>query len=728
MRMIRVVALLFALSACQDELAQPAPPSARAEGGAFGALDAARLARADQEPGNWPTTGRDGNGSHFSPLTQINAKTIERLGVAWDTPLETQRGLQATPVVIDGVMFTSGNWGRVYALDAGTGEEIWTYDPQPDPQWARHACCDIVNRGIAVWQGRIYVGAIDGFLHAIDAKTGVGVWKIDTLSREARAAQTPYTITGAPIIAGDAVIIGNGGADFGVRGYVSAYDLATGARKWIFYTVPRDPGFGKQDQPHLEKAISTWDPNSDWGQGGGGTVWDGMAYDPKLDLLYIGTGNASPYSIKDRSPRGGDNLFAASVVAIRAKTGAYVWHFQQVPGENWDYTSTQKMVLADLKIGGTSRAVLLHAPKNGFYYVLDRATGAFLFAKPFVYVNWTKGLDPKTGRPRPNPAFADYTGGPRLIYPPMSGAHNWHPMSFSPRRGLVYVPTIEAPMVYIDTSARPAGLVEGTFTTVGLFPEGYDPQALRGLFGDLPPLETLAKSAGVPFAKSLGVLTAIDAATGRIVWRQKTHSFWDGGVLSTAGDLVFQGDAAGFLNIYHAKSGKRLRRIEIGTSIMAAPMSYSVGNTQYIAFMAGYGGGGGFYFPPDSAAYQRGNQGRIIAFKLGGGPVAVPEKQIEEPLPKPPPRIALASGAQSLAQGEVLYNRYCARCHMFGRGLVPDLRRMAPETHAEFYDILLKGARLDAGMARFDDVLKPADARAIHAYLIDQAWQAQTQN
>lgn len=680
-------------------------------------LDAARLAGADTEPGQWFTSGRDHNGSYYSPLTDINQNTVARLGFAWEYRLGTNRGLEATPIMIDGVLYAVGNWGRVYALDAVTGHALWTYDPDVDKSWGRFACCDAVNRGLAAWRGRVYVGSTDGWLHCIDATTGRRLWKVDTLI--GRDRRPPYTITGAPQIAGDLVVIGNGGADFGVRGYVSAYDVESGTLRWRFYTVPRDPRLGPQDQPHLERAATTWDPDTLWKLGGGGTVWDGMAYDPSLDLLYIGTGNASPYNWHERSPKGGDNLYLASIIAIHARTGEMAWYYQEVPRESWDYTATMKMVLADITIAGRRRQVIMQAPKNGIFYVLDRATGELLSAKNYTYVNWTRGVDLKSGRPVSNP-LADYDREPRLVFPSQAGAHNWQPMSFSPQTGLVYIPVIDMPMVYVNTSLRPAGLVEGTFTAPGITPEAYNPTALAPLFGELPALAMLEKAAGAP-GRSRGELRAWNPSTGLIAWSQPVYSTWDGGVLSTAGRIVIRGDAAGRLNVHSADDGRLLKVIDVGTSIMAAPMTYKVGDVQYVAVMAGYGGAGGMAFPPGSAAYDRGNEGRIVAFRLGGAAVPLPPKVDLPPIPLPP---ALQAAPGDLAKGGVLYNRYCSRCHFFDRGMLPDLRRMAAATHAIFPQIVLHGAFASKGMAGFADVLSGSDANDIHAYIASEASKA----
>ena len=528
-------------------------------------------------------------------------------------------------------------------------------------------------------------------------------------------------LTGAVVVAGDTIIVGSSGADFaGVRGYVSAYDRMTGAFRWRLYTVPRDPKQGPQDQPHLVKALATWDPRHRWEAGSGGTVWDGISYDAELGLVYAGTGNGAPYNIKEGGRRGGDDLYAASILAIRAATGELVWHFQTTPGDRWDYDSDAKMILADLDLGAGPRKVLMQANKNGFFYVLDRATGEVLAAHQFAYVNWTRGLDPATHRPLASPA-AEYATGPKLIFPSMGGAHNWQPMSHDPATGLVYVPVAESPMVYVDSARQPAGLVEGTFTVPGFFPEAYDPKALASLFGKLPSLESLAKNSKAP-ARSRGVLRAIDPRNGRIAWEQPTSTDWDGGVLSTGGNLVIQGDAAGKLSIYAADSGRPLAAVDLGTSVMAAPMTYRVAGQQYVAVLAGYGGGIlAMPLPPQSAAYRYGNAGRLIALRLGGGAVPKPPGVGDVPFEEPPPR---PTDRATVARGEILYNRYCARCHALDRAILPDLRRMGRATDGLFYEIVLNGAYVAKGMGRWDDVLTRPDAEAIHAYVVDQAWQA----
>lgn len=713
------------LTACSRQPKGVAPEEGQKR--EFGRIDSARLSKVDHEPDVWLTSGRDGNGSYFSPLKDVDPNTVRRLGFAWEYPLDTTRGLEATPIVVDGVMYGVGPYGRTYGLEAKTGKKLWTYDPQIDGQYVRYSCCDAVSRGLAVWDGKVYVGALDGWLHAIDAGTGKALWKVDTLI--GRGPRFQYTITGTPQIAGKVVVIGNSGADFSQRGYVSAYDLETGALKWRFFTVPRDPKLGPPDQPHLVAALKTYDPRHQWEYGGGGTVWDGMGYDREHELLYVGTGNLTPFNLKQDGRHGGDGLYAASIVAIHADSGTLAWYFQPTPGDQWDYDNTQKMILADLKIGGASRQVLMQASKNGFFYVIDRVTGEFISAKNYVFVNWTAGLDPKTGRPRPAPA-ADFTKEPKLIYPSTPGGHNWQPMSYDPVTGLVYIPTLEAGQVEIETSNRPIGYYHGLYTVVPIYTEDYDPVALRDMFGSLPSLEALAKVAGVPrdagaVPKSLSVLRAWDPVNQRLVWEQPIAVLgWSGGgVMSTAGNLVFQGDTGGTLTVFAADSGRVLERVNVGTSIMAAPMTYKIGGEQYVAVMAGLGGGLGLYTPfgSQTAAFKYGNAGRIVVFKLDGGEVPKPTLVADEPFVQPPAR---EGDPETISKGALLYTKQCSRCHVMGRGILPDLRRMSASTHSLFYDIVLRGAYVGKGMGRFDDVLNEGDARAIHAYLVSEAWTA----
>ncbi|MBL4864991.1 MAG: PQQ-dependent dehydrogenase, methanol/ethanol family [Pseudomonadales bacterium] len=377
-----------------------------------------RIVSADEEPQNWLSHGRTYSEQRYSPLDKVNDSNAAELGLAWYYDIPIKRGMEATSLVIDGRLYTTSGWSNVYALDAKTGKELWTFDPQVPREWGRYACCDVVNRGVAAWGDNLYLGTIDGRLIAIDAGSGKEVWSTLTID-----PSNPYTITGAPRIIDGKVIIGNGGAELGVRGYVTAYDADTGKELWRFYTVPGNPADGFEDDTQ-KMAAETW-KGEWWKSGGGGTVWDAMAYDPELDLLYIGVGNGTPWDRDIRSPGGGDNLFLSSVVALKADTGKYAWHYQTTPGDSWDYTATQSIVLADLEIDGTQRKVLMQAPKNGYFYVIDRKTGELISANNYVPVNWSTGVDLSSGRPN-EVAAARYPDPdkPFLQFPSPFGGHN----------------------------------------------------------------------------------------------------------------------------------------------------------------------------------------------------------------------------------------------------------------------------------------------------------------
>jgi quinohemoprotein ethanol dehydrogenase len=683
----------------------------------FGNVTRERLLAADAEPWNWMTEGRDFGKGHFSPLDDINAGNVASLGFAWDYQTGTTRGLEATPIVVDGVLFTSGTTGRAYALDAATGAEIWKFDPESDSQYNRWACCDEVNRGLAVWEGMVYVGAFDGRLFGLDAETGAVVWEVDTIIDHGRG----YSSSGAPEIAGDVVVIGNAGADYDARGYVSAYDLKTGEFRWRFFTVPGDPANG-YEHPELEEiAAPTWDPNSRWDVGGGGTVWNAMVYDPELNLLYVGTGNSALFNWYERSPTGGDNLFLCSILAIDPDTGRLAWYYQQVPREGWDYTATQPMILADLEVDGAMRKVLMQAPKAGFFYILDRATGELLSADAYVPVNWATEVDLETGRPAMNLAQVDYKNGPVFVMPSGMGGHAWNPMAFNPDNGLVYIPAIEGGAITYDPTDghvyRPMQANSGNSTLFGdsmLADPAFQPPAVRELL-------TRLQASGE--ASQRAVLKAFDPETGETKWEQQGVGFWDrAGVLATAGGLVFQGTDTGYLRAFDATSGEELLNLHIGTSIIAAPMSYAIDGEQYVAVMAGWGGGGWFAPHDTSAVVRYGNAGRIIAFRLGGGAVPIPELvSSAAPIPEPPAQFGTP---EQIRQGQQLFGR-CSLCHANSDiGMTPDLRRMSPETHAAFNAIVLYGARRYRGMPQWDDVLNEEQSNAIHAYLIDLAARA----
>ncbi|WP_226018136.1 PQQ-dependent dehydrogenase, methanol/ethanol family [Novosphingobium sp. FKTRR1] len=671
----------------------------------------------------WPYVGGDPAGTWFSSLADINDSNAGQLGFAWAYDMGTERGQEATPLVIDGVMYTSGVWGIVYALDAVTGKLLWSFHPGIDPASARNACCDVVNRGVAVRDGVVFVASEDGRLHALDARTGAEKWTADTII--SRNKTYTYASTGAVLLTSDCVVIGNSGADLGdgsTRGYISAWDIRTGALKWRFFTVPPAPG-QPFEHPELEMAAKSWGPGHDGRYQNGGTVWDGLSYDAQTDQIVFGTANASPYVRAKSAAERHDDLFNASIVAVNAHTGRMNWYYQETPGDAWDYDAVQKFIFANLPVGGETRRVVMQASKNGFFYTLDLKTGKLLAADPFSYVNWATGIDLATGRPRFT-EIADYSAKPKNVYPSWAGAHTWNPMSFSPKTGLVYIPTLDAPNVMVNLPANHGKLdhLEGFFNANGIIPDDtYDEVTLTRLFGPLPTKAELQKERGKT-SLVREVLKAWDPVARKVVWEQVTsdgNRGYDGGVLSTAGNIVVQGRGDGTLRVYNARTGVQLAAIQTGSHIMAAPMTYRIGGVQYIAVQVGYGGIGISYpLPSSDIAYRNQNTNRIVVFKLGGGPVPQPDPR-PDPLTYPAPP-AFRSTPALIAHGEAKFTEFCSRCHMFGPGITPDLSRLPREIHGMFDAIVLKGVLAGAGMAPLDDMVTKYDVKAIHAYLIDQ--------
>jgi quinohemoprotein ethanol dehydrogenase len=723
-------ATLAAQALAADPAAAGANPAATAVAHPAADVDQARLDAADREPQNWYTLGRDQNGSYFSPLTDINATNVSRLGFAWQYDLgQPLRAQEATPIVIDGVLYTAGTWGYVYAVDAATGRELWRYDPKADYQAARNPCCDLMNRGVAVWKGKVYVASVDGRLHALDAATGRKLWEADTITDHS----LPYSSTGAPQIAGQVVVIGNSGSDMGrggVRGYVSAYDLDTGALRWRFYTVPGEVG-KPYENPELAAADKTWDSHRKPEFKGGGTAWDGFAYDARANLVYFGTANAAPYDLRQLGAQKLDALYTASIIALHADTGRLAWYYQTTPRDSWDFDAVQKLILTDLTVDGASHPVIMQASKNGFFYVLDRHTGKLLSAKNYTFVNWASGIDMKTGRPVLTPQ-SDWYSSPKNVYPSWAGGHTWNPMSLSARTHLVYIPVVDMPAVWLDMlhNGGTVKFIDGFYTVNGIFPDdSYNAADLKRLYGPLPDSQAIKAMRKVKPVREL--IRAWDPVAQRTVWEHETSSGirgYDGGIMSTAGNLVFQGRGSGELWVYAADTGKVLKIIQTGSHIMAAPVTYAVGGRQYVAVQVGYGGAAITVgpIPPSSAALHYQNTNRILAFTLDGGATPKPPARDEGPVPEPPKQTASAA---SIARGEIKFIEECSRCHVLGPSSTPDLRRLNAGLHAAFKDIVLRGALAPAGMERFDDLLSEQDADDIHAYLIDQSWiayQAQT--
>jgi len=653
---------------------------------------------------DWRQHGLNAAETRFSALSSINTGNVARLGVAWSADFNARslRGVEGTPLVVDGVMYASGPWGKVLALDARTGRRLWSFDPQVEGAYARRGCCDVVNRGLAYDRGRLFLGAFDGRLIALDAHTGRRLWSVQTTDK----AQN-YTITGAPRVVKGKVIIGNGGAEYAVRGYVSAYDAATGKLAWRFYTVPGDPKKGFENKA-MVMAATTWSGEW-WKVGGGGTAWDSMAYDPDLDLLYIGVGNAGPWDRTVRSGGKGDNLFVSSIVALRPETGEYVWHFQEVPGDEWDYTATQHMILADLTIAGTPRKVLMQAPKNGYFYVIDRQTGAFISGTPYVPINWSKGLDPVTGRPDIVPAarYAE-SGAPWLGLPSPAGGHSWQPMSYDAGRGLVFLPTAQMPYGYV--AAKPG---EFRFDPRG-WNTGQDPA--RSSMPEDPAVRAQIRG------MMKGALIAWDPVAGKPRWSVPMPMPWNGGVLATAGGLVFQGNATGEFAAYASDSGRKLWSVDLGTGIVAPPVTYRIGGVQYVSVAVGWGGILPLNMGEALAKAQSPRVNRIVTFRLDGK--AAYRLPPAAPLDLPP-LPASAGDPAVVAEGRTLYHVRCWMCHgdsAVNRGGVPNLRYsraiISPDLFAAF---VLHGAAEPLGMPNFGKELTAPQAEAIRAYVVKRA-------
>lgn len=664
--------------------------------GAAANVTAKRMANAASEPSQWMTYGGTYDEQRFSRLKQINKDNVKQLGIAWFADYDTNLSQTGTPLYIDGVIYVSTAWSKVYAFDARSGKTLWEYNPHTPGQWIRNVCCGIVNRGIAAWNGKIFIGTLDGRLVAIDAKTGQEKWSTMTIDQKKH-----YSITSAPRVAKGKVLIGESGGEYGVRGYLSAYDAETGKMDWRFYTVPQNTK-GPFENEAMKKAAATWSEEG-LKLGGGGTVWDAIVYDPVTDLIYFGSGNGSPWNDRYRDPTTGDNLYLASVIALKADTGAYVWHYQTVPADTWDYDAVSPMVVANVTLDGKPRRVIMQPNKNGLFYLLDAATGKLLRATPFTDVNWTDGVDLKTGRPHVKPEARFPVGQPFNLAPGVQGAHGWHANAYSPDTGLIYVPTQQA---YFPMVADPS------FT---MNPEGYN----LGL--DFTSSFTYYRSH--PEAKQgfEGFLQAIDPITGKQVWKTEQSVGPTGGALVTATGLVFQGGgSSNEVRAFDAKSGGKLWSAKVQTASLAPPITYELDGQQYVAFSVGGNTMGGYYAP---------NYSRMLVFSLKGN-VQLPPEQKFTPLPLDPP--TSTATADVIESGSKKYAEYCAPCHGEKgqtRGAnFPDLTR-TPLLHSQegFDTIVLKGVLSEKGMASFASALKPADTADIRAFIIKRANDAKSE-
>ena len=695
------VCLLF--SFCATTLAAHSDSGDATSGGGKAAnVDDKRLLAAADDGANWLSYGRTYDEQRFSPLTAINDGNVGKLGLQWSFDLETARGQEATPIVVDGVLYVSTAWSMVKAFDAATGKPLWAYDPKVPREKLVDVCCDAVNRGVAVYKGKVFVGTLAGHVVALDAATGKVVWDKRSIPEGSHMA-----ITGAPRVVKGKVLIGAAGSEYITRGYLAAFDAETGKEAWRFYTVPGDPSKPFEGK-YLEAAAKTWSGQW-WKFGGGATVWDSITYDPETDLVYFGTANAEPWNPGVRNATAGDNLYTASIVAIRPDTGEYVWHFQETPEDRWDFDSDQQIIAANIAVGGKMQRVVMHAPKNGFFYVLDAKTGKFISGTAFATVNWASGLDPVSGRPNVLPeAKYEVTGKPFTSLPSATGAHTWHPMSYSPKTGLVYIPTNEAAGTFMtvakDWKPSEVGMQLGVDFSAGAMPA--DP-AVR---------ESWLK-------KTTGALMAWDPVARKARWTVPYAGPINGGTLSTAGNLVFQGTAGGELRAYTADTGKLLWSFPAQTGVVAGPMTYSVNGTQYVAVLAGWGGVWDLFagvLAGKSGSVR--NVSRMLVFKLDGAAALPPLAPTSMAVLDPPP--ATGTAAQ-VADGAYIYGNACAVCHgdaAVAGVLVPDLRHSATLNSPQLWQqIVHDGILKERGMVSWSANFTPEQIDSVRHYVIKRA-------
>ncbi|MGQ0736779.1 MAG: PQQ-dependent dehydrogenase, methanol/ethanol family [Acidobacteriota bacterium] len=654
-------------------------------------------ALADETRSDWLAFGRTYSEQRFSPLTEINDATVGRLKAAWVLELPNDRGLVSTPLVVEGVVYFVGSMNVVRAVDATSGKLLWQYDPQVRAHAGRLRAGWDHNRGIGFWKGKVYAATWDGRLVAIDAQSGQELWQVMTVD-----PAKPLYITGAPKIFKGKVLVGNGGTENGPsRGYVTAYDAETGKQAWRFYIVPGNPADGFENEA-MRMAAKTW-TGEWWVHGGGGNAWHGFTYDPDLDLLYIGTGNGSPWNRKVRSPGGGDNLFLCSIVALDPDTGEYRWHYQTTPGETWDFNSNMDIVLAELQLEGRARKVILHAPKNGFFYVIDRATGKLISAESFTTTTWAKRIDLETGRPI-EVEGARYERGSATVAPTPLGGHNWHAMSFNPTTGLAYYPAMH---------------ITATFNDKGIDPKSWRSTPWVGGLG----VETTFVSGSSRKDSQVSSLQAWDPVRQRLVWEVFMDGLYHPGTLTTAGNLVFQGRADGTLRAYAADTGKELWQQNLGLGISAPPITYAVNGRQYLAILVGFGGAMAGLGGPSTAAlgWEYGRQTRyLVAFTLDGAAKlpAQPPPSVPSPL-----KAAFSVDAKLAGAGAALFG-VCTTCHGPGAvaaGMAPDLRASPVVTQSEAFGRLVRdGARANRGMPAYADFTE-RELTALQHYIRQQA-------
>lgn len=647
---------------------------------------------------NWPVSGGNFSGSHYSPLQSINDSNVSTLGLAWATHIPMPDGIAGTPIVVDGTIYLSTAYSHVYAVSADTGKILWSHQSgveaylanNPRASWIARA-----NRGVAVWDGRVYVATADCRLLALDAATGVEAWSAVTCDVE-----KGFAISDAPHVGGGKVFIGNAGSESQKqnRGHVSAWDARTGKMLWRFYTVP-SADEAENTSPAMKMAAKTWDGDALQKYGGGGSNWNEMTYDPESNLLFFGTAGAVPYLHKDRSPGGLDNLFDSSIIALNADTGEYVWHYQTVPQDSWDYNATMNIITGELNFAGKSRDVAMIAPKNGFFYVFDKLTGELLSADKYAKVNWATHVNLETGRPvlDPEGMYWDMkVGETRAIWPNMWGAHSWQPMARHPKTGLVYIPVSDTPTIVTWQGEGEYSEKMGLITEVD--GQAHDP----------------------------GRLLAWDPVAKTTRWFASRSRPFNGGILATGGNLVFQGTATGSIDAFSADEGDLLWSLNTGSAINSAPVTFLQNGRQMLVVAAGAGGGMQFSYPELHGTKEMSGPTRLLAFTLEAPGVLRVESPVERRVPDLPND---ETPAKVVAAGAHLFKDNCGGCHgqdAVARvgGSVPDLRYSTLDVHANWNDIVIEGNRNVRGMPSFD--LEPAEADAIRIYVLSLSRQLAT--
>ena len=691
---VGTLVLSLLLAACSQPENELPPPLAG------DVTDQRIINAAVNEPGSWLSHGHNYKEQRFSTLTEINKRNLNRLSLEWTLPIGgAAERMQGTPLVIDGVMYVTNGWSVVYALDAATGEKIWEYDPKTDREYVKYSCCGgVVNRGVAVSEGKVFVATYDGRLIAVDANTGEEIWDIDTWHPSALGR---FNISGAPRVAGGKVFIGQGSSESGHRrGYVTAYDAETGEIDWRFYLVPGDPS-KPFEHPEMEMAAKTWGGEW-WKYGGGGTAWNSLVYDEELHTLYIGVGNGAPWPRDIRSPGGGDDLFLTAIVAVDVDTGRMKWYYQTVPGDNWDYSSAMDITLGEVEVDGKRTKVLLQAPKNGFFYVLDRTNGKLLRAHPYTDgITWATHVDMKTGRPVENPEVV-FERDPQWILPANAGAHNWEPQSWDEQAGIMYFYYHDYPNFYA---------LDETFVKTGEYEINEVGLSLGIAFG--PYRQTLEETANErPPAE--GYLTAFDPLTGEHKWRHQLESVFNGGVLATQAGLLFQGEGTGRFTVRDTENGEVLWTFDAYGAFSSSVMTYSIQGKQYVATMIS-----------SNRTYDR--PGELLVFALDGeAPWREPNKRAVT-VPEQPPQTA---SREMLDLGNKLYHDQCAICHRslgtpsIVAAAAPDLRMMSKDTQASFEAIVLGGMKKTLGMPSFADVFDRNSTAAVRAFISSKATEA----